>query len=979
VFVGRDTELTVVDECIASVTGGTPRAVLCVGAAGMGKTRLAEEALARAAEQGVLGVWGVAEDTTGAPPFWPWIRAVRGLSRRIDLAPAAVELGASGELARLVPEVFTPSARAPRAAVADDERFQQFDALARLLRWACTVTPVAIVIDDAHWADEASLLALEHIVGGLVDERLLLWVNMRDSPGAAQTRVFERWERRTHARRVTLRGLSDDAIRAQLVALTESQVTASDVAAARVTTGGNPFFVAVVARALRERAGGRAIAGRPVVEALDARLGRLSAMSATVVRAAAILGEEFDTALVAAVSGLSALDCVAWLAEAQQSRLVRAASSPGRHRFEHALIRDAVLGGMDARERIQLHRRAAEAIEQRHGATLGSEVFAVAAHWVEAAAGGDEDTAAVWLERAAHAAMRLLAYEQADHLYAESLRVGARALSDETRCRLQLSRVRAAAKHGALSTAHKATLEAAAIARALGRVDLLAESALAMEPVGMAVYDVSIRRLCQEALAALDDSVSALRASLLARFAETYIYLPDPEAAREASVEALRTAEASGHGAALAAALRARQVVIADPEGLDERQRLMERVIELGQRGAEPALELRGRLGMVDVSFERGDLGRVAHEVRMAAQCAKQAGGPLARFWVLQVEAVLAQAQGRFAECRDRVDHAFRLLSGTDHPEAELMRAAVLSAVGRHAGHDDDVLVATGVEPGLHSPDNERMAAPGLIASVSLAATLASAGRLDAAAATFASLGPPRAWRPPPHVVLLVYALGLESAIALGREDDVAALVERLEPYRGHHVACGLVAASFAGPVEMWLGKGERHLGRLDAAVADLEDALRRCVASGAAAFAVESRVELAAALIARGEPRDRARVAAMLSDAGADAARLGMPPWAARIAELASARAGRDGALTRREREIADLVAQGLTNRQIAKRLFLSERTAQNHVQHILDKLGLDNRSQVAVWVERSRPPATPELSSRRSNPADDGARPHR
>ncbi|MDQ3954229.1 MAG: LuxR C-terminal-related transcriptional regulator [Actinomycetota bacterium] len=59
---------------------------------------------------------------------------------------------------------------------------------------------------------------------------------------------------------------------------------------------------------------------------------------------------------------------------------------------------------------------------------------------------------------------------------------------------------------------------------------------------------------------------------------------------------------------------------------------------------------------------------------------------------------------------------------------------------------------------------------------------------------------------------------------------------------------------------------------------------------------------------------------------------------------------------LTLREREVADLVAQGLTNREIAKQLFLSERTAQNHVQHILTKLDLSNRSQIAVWATRTR-----------------------
>jgi DNA-binding NarL/FixJ family response regulator len=78
------------------------------------------------------------------------------------------------------------------------------------------------------------------------------------------------------------------------------------------------------------------------------------------------------------------------------------------------------------------------------------------------------------------------------------------------------------------------------------------------------------------------------------------------------------------------------------------------------------------------------------------------------------------------------------------------------------------------------------------------------------------------------------------------------------------------------------------------------------------------------------------------------------MAPIAKEIARLAAqGDAGTDrGPLTRREREVADLVRQGLKNREIATRLFMSERTAQNHVQHILTKLGLANRSQIAVWA---------------------------
>ena len=82
-------------------------------------------------------------------------------------------------------------------------------------------------------------------------------------------------------------------------------------------------------------------------------------------------------------------------------------------------------------------------------------------------------------------------------------------------------------------------------------------------------------------------------------------------------------------------------------------------------------------------------------------------------------------------------------------------------------------------------------------------------------------------------------------------------------------------------------------------------------------------------------------------------ASALGMAPWAERARRLVERLDDERGnPLTPREREVAALVGEGLTNRQIAARLYLSERTAQNHVQHILTKLGLPNRGQIAVWV---------------------------
>ena len=217
----------------------------------------------------------------------------------------------------------------------------------------------------------------------------------------------------------------------------------------------------------------------------------------------------------------------------------------------------------------------------------------------------------------------------------------------------------------------------------------------------------------------------------------------------------------------------------------------------------------------------------------------------------------------------------------------------------------------------------------------------------------YRAAGPVSGWRPPPHVVLCAYATGIGVAVALGQSDDVARLHELLAPYRGHHVASGTTAMIYLGPVALWLGVAARHLGRLDDAVADLERAVAGCAANGAAGFEVEAQHALAATLVARAGPGDIDRARTLLAAAAKTAKSLGMAPFVAAIAELARVldNAGGSAALTRREREVAELVAQGLTNREIAGRLFLSERTVENHMQHILTKLGLANRSQVAVW----------------------------
>jgi DNA-binding CsgD family transcriptional regulator len=153
---------------------------------------------------------------------------------------------------------------------------------------------------------------------------------------------------------------------------------------------------------------------------------------------------------------------------------------------------------------------------------------------------------------------------------------------------------------------------------------------------------------------------------------------------------------------------------------------------------------------------------------------------------------------------------------------------------------------------------------------------------------------------------------------------------------------------SYLGPVELVLGRCAAALGELQDAERSFRSAADTCRACGTPGFLAEAQYELAGVLLRR---HVTAEASALLSDAGRLARQLGMQPWLERIERM---RAGATDPLTAREREVALLVAAGRTNRQIAETLVVSERTAANHVQHILTKLGFSRRGELAAWMAR-------------------------
>ena len=935
-LVGRQAERERLGYALEEARLGTGSLLLIAGEAGVGKSRLAEEAADAGA---VTALWGRTSHG-GGPPYAPIVAALRAYLRA---NPGGLDDCGSlrAHLALILPELGDAAPATDRATL--------FEALHRAFA-RIAEQPHIVVLDDLQWSDEATLDLLAALAEPLTDLSLVVLAAYR-SDGLPRDHALRQLRhdlrRGGHLEELALEPLGQDETGELLAELLGDPPAPSLTRAIQDRTQGLPFFVEELARALRvtnaltpgRRGLELAKAGEvPLPESIrDAVLIGVTGLSGearSAADAAAVAGEAFDLDLVAEVSG------PAGLAELLELEVV-VETGPGQGAFRHALTREALYADLPWLERRTLHRRFAESLAKAEAG--GMEL---ATHWL----GARED--ALGREALLRAADESLAL----HAYRDAARAGRQALE------LWPGGEQGAARVEALQSY-------ASSAELAGE---LAEAARAWREICTVRADQRVPLECAEAqrrLAAVCELRGDRASALSARQVAAAAYAEGGRPA-EAAIERLAMANHMRAEASYSAAIELAQAAAADAERAG---RLDLRLRALGLEGVATA-----KRGNFDdgLAIVRGGLSlALEHDLT-----------PVAADLYQRLSLVLYDGAD-YKGAKETLETALSLCRTTDDPLTEVACVTCMVYCLRECGEWEEALK---LARELISSDRAGWVAEGLVGVIhALQGRLTSARRLLSSSRTAAAQLR--------HFNMYVdTTAGLARvAAAEGAPDEAGehcrSLLARWEESEDHHyVVKGLRWAavfyarrddrSGAHACAEALTRISSETGHPDALAALAHAIGERALADGDAEVAAEQlgqAVELHAGLdlpYERAEISLRAGVALVaagerelalerLRDAYRTARKLGARPLAAEAArevanlgESVVKRLGRRAAadangagLSGRELEVMRLVAVGHTNREIASRLFLSPRTVDMHVRNILRKLSCRSRVEAA------------------------------
>lgn len=437
--LGRDAELAQIAEGLARAGSGAGETVIVGGEAGVGKTAFVRRAQELAAERRFRLLTGLTHEASAGLPYFPFVSAVRSGFRGLEherlgrvlqqVAPA---------LAQLFPELGHQAAQA--APPSGIERHRLTVSFQDLLRAFAHETPVLLVVEDLHWADEASLELLHELARELRDARVLLLATYRSDELHRRhpfLRTLAALQRERLVTTIQLRRLSVDEIgeAIRLILGHQDPVSTEFRDAIYARCEGNPFFAEELIKALAESGeifrredtrrwtrGGKAVEELAIpdsiVEAVRARVERLSVEAKITLAAAAVIGQRFPFPVLVAVRGTGEAEVEAHLREFIELQLATEhRGEEDAYAFRHALTREVVYDDLLVSERKRLHRVVADAV----GARPAAEPALLAHHLVAA---GESQAAVPHLLAAAERASRADAPREAVAHYEKVIGIG---------------------------------------------------------------------------------------------------------------------------------------------------------------------------------------------------------------------------------------------------------------------------------------------------------------------------------------------------------------------------------------------------------------------------------------------------------------------------------------------------------------------------------------------------------------------------
>jgi DNA-binding CsgD family transcriptional regulator len=947
VLVGRDAFLTQMESRLADAAAGAGRVLLVAGEAGIGKTRLLGSITRRARASG----FGVAR----AAAFPGDVQSLGGLL--LDLAsdlvsgpePALRDLGQSiTSRIRAIPADAGDAHHRRRLLVQD---------LADLLVTADPGIPVLIILEDLHWADELSLDILGHLAGRIVNRPMLIAGAYRSDelyPSLPLRDLRARLLAQRLAEEVRLPRLGLDQTATMTSATLGRPVPAQLVAAIHARTDGIPlhveeFLAAIDDSSLTSRPGA-AVAAVAVPDTLSdavlSRARRLSTPTRNVASAAAVIGRSFDFDLLTAVTGAGPDDVAGALRELQEGYFVLPGADTVTFDFRHALIRDTLYADTSLPLRRRLHEQVAFAAAER-----GYRGAFISAHFEQA---GCPVPAYEYAVAAAREASAVSAHGEALELCRRAVR----------NLPAQLPALDQAGVFTALGDEAAATDDNLAAAEAYQRAHELisaageVRAAAALVPRIVAVahllgagLDTRVGTL-QLALDSLDQVAGADRERARLHSAMAAAYLVD-DRLEEAIVHGERgRAESQRIGddeAALNAATTLGSVLVFAGR-MDEGWQLLEEATAEAGQTCQEAEAARGYRMVGSSASELTEYDRAERWLTEGVRYAENAELWNHRHYMAAHLAHVQWATGQWDAAAQTAEGA--LADGRGGITTAITAQYVLGylAMGRGDWDAAGQLLAEALAAGERMAELQRLSPP----LWGLAEAARCLGDYDTAI-----IRCERGYQASAEVMdaacLFPYLItGVRAYLARGDLDAAHEWSARVGAVLTARAIPGTLPAIGHSQGLIRLAQGD--LPAAHQAVKSARDAWRARRRFWEGTWAVLDLAVIASKARRRGE------AALLLDETRALAAAAGATTLADDAERLARAFGpGRHAdpwhPLSEREYEVAQLVAAGLTNRQIAQRLVVSPKTISAHVTHILTKLGAGRRAEIAAWCATIQP----------------------